>query len=359
MTLGTALITGFPGFIACRLVRRMVQEKQYEAIHLLVERRFIFRAQKWCLEMEQQCPNFAGRWRIVEGDICRPYLGIDENLRAEVCDPVTQIWHLAAVYDLAVGQSMAYRVNVTGTDNVLDLAGNIDGLDRLFYVSTCYVAGDRTGRIYEDELDCGQDFKNHYESTKFWAELRVQARRPDLPITIFRPAIVVGDSTTGEINKADGPYHMLRLLQLWPRWLPALHLGPSKTPFNVVPVDFVTRAMLTLSSIKESSGRVFQLADPTPRTARDLLNLSVAALQRAPAIATLPGRVASLALNWSPVRDALHIPPQSLAYLDHDAHFDVSNTAELLEDTLVCPEIESYWPRVVGFARAHPEIYAT
>ena len=123
-----------------------------------------------------------------------------------------RVFHLAAIYDLAVPLEIAQRVNVDGTGNVLDFCARAEGLERLAYVSPAYVAGMRTGVVYEHELVMGQAFKNHYESTKFQAEVWVRELLDRVPTTILRPAIVVGDSRTGETEKFDGPYYILRAL---------------------------------------------------------------------------------------------------------------------------------------------------
>ena len=97
---------------------------------------------------------------------------------------------------------------------MLELCAACERLERLNYVSTAYVAGVRKGVVYEHELALGQAFKNHYESTKFQAEVWVRDAMDDVPTTIYRPAIVVGDSRTGETQKFDGPYYMLRVISL-------------------------------------------------------------------------------------------------------------------------------------------------
>ena len=232
-------ITGFPGFIGQRLVERLLGERPEATFYLLVEPRLVFDAERRCRRLEASHPHFAGRWRLVVGDLRKPGLGIDPQSRLVLQRNMTQAWHLAAVYDLAVPQAVAHAVNVGGTRRVLDLCESLEKLERLVYVSTCYVAGLRHGRVYEDELDCGQEFKNHYESTKYWAELEVRERMGRVPTTIVRPAIVVGDSHSGVTSKADGPYFMVQLLHSLPRWVPALHIGAGSAPFNVVPVDFV------------------------------------------------------------------------------------------------------------------------
>lgn len=352
------LVTGFPGFIAGRLLRRLVEERADADFYLLVEPRFCFVAKRACERLEVEQPALRGRWQVVTGDIRHDGLGIDPESQAFLRPRVRELWHLAALYDLAVPQSIAYAVNVDGTDRVLDFCESLPAFDRLQYVSTCYVAGERTGRIFEDELDCGQEFKNHYESTKFWAEARVRRRMCAVPTTIYRPAIVVGDSTTGETVKGDGPYAVVQLLDRLPRWLPFVHVGRSDAPVNVVPVDFVVEAMVALSSMDAAEGSTFALADPTPLPARDFLELTLDAMDRAPAVGRVPPGAVERVLGSERARDALGLSPESLVYFNHPATFDVSNTARLLGDDLHCPRVDEYWPRLIDYARSNPQIFS-
>ena len=125
-----------------------------------------------------------------------------------------EVWHLAAVYDLAVAPQVARRVNVDGTRNVLDFCREQPHLRRLQYVSTCYVSGRFEGEFTEDALDVGQAFRNHYEETKYEAELLVRKAMADgIPATIYRPGIVVGDSQHrrhAEVRRSLLPRHLPR-----------------------------------------------------------------------------------------------------------------------------------------------------
>src|SRR3712207_6528728 len=184
------------------------------------------------------------RVEILEGDIAERGLGLSteqlERLQAET----TIAYHLAAIYNLAVPLETAQRVNVEGTGNVVEFCAACENLERFNYVSTAYVAGARQGVVYEHELVYGQDFKNHYESTKFQAEVWVRDAMDRVPTTIYRPAIVVGDSKTGETQKFDGPYYILRTISQFMKMGGRIaQFGESDAPFNVVPVDFVVDAM--------------------------------------------------------------------------------------------------------------------
>src|SRR5215211_5696420 len=201
-----ALLTGFPGFIGKRLAAKLLADRPDLRIAALVEPRMMDAAQEAAAGTEGM--------ELVAGDIAQRRLGLDDATYDRLTSEVSHVFHLAAIYNLAVPLAVATRVNVGGTGNVLELCTAADGLERLAYVSTAYVAGTRTGVVYEHELVMGQRFKNHYESTKFQAEVWVRERMRQIPTTILRPAIVVGDSRTGETDKFDGPYYILRAIAL-------------------------------------------------------------------------------------------------------------------------------------------------
>jgi len=232
-------------------------------------------------------------------------------------------------------------------------------LERLLCVSTCYVSGDRTGRVLESELDKGQDFKNHYEATKFWAECEVQRRWDRIPTVIFRPAIVVGDSRTGETVKGDGPYYLIQLLLRLPRWVPMVYIGASDARINLVPVDFVVDAMAAIAQREDAAGHVFQLADPEPMAARELIDLVLKRMRRAPAWLTVPRPLFDGLLEVPGVRWFLEIPDEAFDYFNHRVEYDCSNTLRFLEGTgISCPHVSTYVDKLIAYAREHPEIFA-
>src|SRR6185312_7981425 len=132
-------------------------------------------------------------FKILPGDITEPDLGLTKSDLVRARSELTILFHLAAIYDLAVEKDLAMRVNVGGTRNLNDFAKTLNALRHYHYVSTCYVAGKRTGRIFENELRHDAGFRNYYEETKYLAEVEVEALKSDLPVTIHRPAVVCGD----------------------------------------------------------------------------------------------------------------------------------------------------------------------
>src|SRR3954467_14711350 len=262
------VLTGFPGFIGRRLARRLIAAEPKLKLVALVEPRMIDAATAAAAEIDGKAIE------VLPGDISKPRLGREdeayERLRAEV----RRVYHLAAIYDLAVPLEVAQRVNVDGTGNVVDLCLAAKKLERLAYVSTAYVAGWRSGVVYEHELIMGQGFKNHYESTKFQAEVWVREAMDRVPTTVVRPAIVVGDSRTGETQKFDGPYYMLRTIAAAERLhRPVVQFGRSAATFNVVPVDYVVAAIVAAAAAPEAAGETLHLVDAEPLSTRELVDL--------------------------------------------------------------------------------------
>jgi thioester reductase-like protein len=352
MAARTILLTGFPGFIGTRLARRLLSDDPEARLIALVEARLAERA--------RQIASGEGleRVELLVGDIVHPRLGLDEATYGRLAREVTSVHHLAAVYDLAVGAALAERVNVQGTGHVLDLCLVCERLARHNYVSTAYVAGTRSGRVLESELAAGQSFKNHYESTKFAAEVLVRATMDRVPTTIYRPAIVVGDSRTGETQKFDGPYYLLRLLSRVRRTRgPIPQIGRGDAPFNVVPVDFVIDAIAAVARDPAGAGETLHLVDPEPSSAAELMRILASEYAgRAPAY-RLPSELVERSLRFAPVRRMLDgTPRESIVYLNHPVTFDTTRATALLErNGLRCPRFPEYAPNIVRFFREHED----
>src|SRR3954451_10697987 len=237
----------------------------------------------------------ADRIEVLEGHIGERDLGVASKDYERLTAEVTVAYHLAAAYNLGIDLDTAVRVNVEGTGNVLELCERCERFEQLHYASTAYVAGDRRGTVYEHELVLNQGFKNYYESTKFQAEVWVRGLADKVPSTIYRPAIVVGDSRTGETQKFDGPYYMLRAISLGEnRRVPIAHFGSEDAYFNVVPVDFVISAMAALSNDPDVVGETLHLVDPEPRSSKEIFKLlSREYAGREPSMRLPPGLVAN------------------------------------------------------------------
>ena len=342
----TDFLTGYPGFIGRRLVRRLLDADPPARVVALVEPRMLEVARR-------HAPQGLD---IVPGDITQRRLGLDDATWARLAGEVRRVFHLAAIYDLAVPLEFAQRVNVDGTGNVLELCLAAERLERLVHVSTAYVAGQRRGVVYEHELAFGQRFKNHYESTKFQAELWVHELRDRIPATILRPAVVVGDSQTGETEKFDGPYYLLRTIsRLHRAGRSVVQFGRSRSTFNVVPVDFVVAAITAMADDPAAAGETLHLVDPEPVTTGELVTgLSRVYADRLP-VGRVPARLTAESLRLAPVSNFFGgTPRESIAYLNHPVTFDTRRAVDLLAPHgLTPPPFETYLPAMVAFFRAH------
>jgi thioester reductase-like protein len=344
----TALVTGFPGFLGSRLVTKLLDKEPDRHVVALVEPK-----------MEQLARERAPeRLEVLAGDIGERRLGLDGENYGRLTAEVTEVHHLAAIYNLAVPLELAQKVNVDGTGNILEFCRDCDGLDRLHYVSTAYVAGERTGVVYEHELSLGQRFKNHYESTKFQAELWVRDQMDKVPATIYRPAIVVGDSKTGETQKFDGPYYMLRVISRSVKsGTPIPQFGRSAAPFNVVPVDFVIDAMTTLGGDEQLAGATLHLVDPEPVPSSEVLELLAKEYAGKGPGYRLPPKMVAASLRSNAVRKAFGgAPRESIIYLNHAVRFDTRvATDALARNGLRCPRLEEYVGPLVRFYKEHED----
>jgi thioester reductase-like protein len=347
-----SLVTGFPGFIGRRLVARLLEEDPQLRVAALVEPRMADAARTAAAELGGE------RVEVIEGDIGERRLGLSDADWERLAAGVTSAFHLAAIYNLAVPLELAQRVNVDGTGNVLELCAACERLERLNYVSTAYVAGVRHGVVYEHELALGQAFKNHYESTKFQAEVWVRDAMDEVPTTVYRPAIVVGDSQTGETQKFDGPYYMLRVISFCEaRGMPIPQFGRAAAPFNVVPVDFVVDALVAGSQAPGAVGETLHLVDPEPVTASELLTtLAREYAGREPAY-RVPPKLVETSLRLEAVRNLFAgAPRESIRYLNHPVRFDTRRAGDLLAGQgLRCPRFDEYVGAMVRFFRENEE----
>jgi thioester reductase-like protein len=351
----TIFLTGFPGFIAARLVARLARaDTQF---FLLVQPDFIEKAmseiERIAAEYNIPLENFA----LVEGDITLENLGIDGKDLPIIQSETTDVYHLAAIYDLGVEKNLAFRVNVEGTRNVNDFVRKLPNLRRYNYISTCYVAGKRTDEIYETELEHDAGFRNFYEETKYLAEMEVERLKGELPVTIYRPSVVVGDSETGETAKYDGIYSLINYLRKAPNLLRFVNVGNSVVKLNLVPVDFVVEGIAALATDEKAVGKTVALADPNPMTTEELFDSIAESLTNKQSVIKPPAQLVekSLMLPFSPVVSGLPFP--SVPYFFVPQTYDTSVAEELLAPHDVrCPNFKSYVGNLLKFVEQHPKL---
>lgn len=346
----TVFLTGFPGFIAGRLVARLAGPET--RFFLLVQPQFVDAAKAAVMKIASENHVAPDNFELAIGDITKPDLGMSPEDCARVIEETTDVHHLAAIYDLAVAAEPARLVNVEGTRNVNELVRRIINLRRYNYVSTCYVAGRRTGKILETELRHDAGFRNHYEETKYLAELETENLKSEIPVTIFRPSVVVGDSKTGETPKYDGIYAVILYLMRFPALFRMANVGNDRVRLNLVPVDFVVNAIAALATDEKATGKTIAVADPDPLTTADIFDAVARVVAGRPSAFKPPSALVEFSLNlpFSPVLTGL--PHAGVPYFFLEQTYDTAISEALLNDHHVsCPRFSDYVTNLVSFVR--------
>lgn len=268
MTVSKFFLTGATGFIGGQLTNRLLSIDPQTQIWVLIrdsrqlnaKTRFEHLLTK--MEMESGLPiaTIRNRLHLVVGDLTTLRFGLSETEFNDLASQINQIHHCAASINLIGDLAPIRRINYFGTQQVLELARiayRNGHFKRLNYLSTAYIAGKRFGVIYEKELTHNKGFCNNYEKAKHETEMMVEAAKQELPITIFRPSIVMGDSKTGKTTSFNVIYEPMRLAYMGLlRYFPS----SSKSLMDVVPVDYVCDAIIALSAMEEQTiGQTFHL----------------------------------------------------------------------------------------------------
>jgi NAD(P)-dependent dehydrogenase (short-subunit alcohol dehydrogenase family) len=355
------LVTGGTGFVGRHLLRELA--KREGATYVLVRP-----ASRERLEALIESLDAGDRLRPLSGDITAPHLGIAAADQAKLVPAAlratsprsgeeTDIYHLAAVYDLEAPEEDNERANIGGTRNVIGLAEKIGA--RLHHVSSIAVAGSKwKGKFTETMFAEGQSLDHPYYRTKYEAERLV--RESTLRYRIYRPGLVIGSSETGEADRIDGPYYAFKLIQRLrnaiPSWVPLIGLEGGE--INIVPVDFVARALDVIGHTVGLDGRTFHLTDPAAQSLGDVTNEFCRAAH-APqftlrvdsrAGAMLPKEMIGMLEHWDVAQtlkrrllEGVRIPEPALRYVSNRARFTCENALAALEGTgVACPPLHTY-----------------
>jgi len=357
----TVFLTGFPGFLGSALVERLLERHEAETtVTCLIQGEYREEATDRRAEIDGRVEADAvGRIELVEGDITHEDLGLGDSYD-DLVEDTTAVYHLAAVYDLTMDREVGEAVNIDGSRHVVEFAAAADA-DRLHYVSTVVVAGDYEGEFTEGMLQEGQNFFNYYESSKHMAEVAVRERADEVPTTIYRPGVAVGDSESGETQKYDGPYDFVEaLVEQGSYAVVPVPYGSSAAEFNVVPRDYVVDAIAYLSGIEDSVGKTYHLADPDPPTTTEMIEiLGEAAGKTMTFTPPYPkGLVGGLLASLGALTGGSDLVKSGgLEYQTWGASFDCSNTlADLDGSGIEPPEFSEYAENLVEFYREHPDI---
>ena len=345
-------VTGATGFVGRHLVEELL--KREGTIYVLVRE-----GSRGKVDALVQRLDAGDRIVPVPGDLSKPGLGVES-----FDEKIGHLFHLAAVYDVEADEESSKRANVEGTQHVIEFA-NAREVGRFHHTSSIAVAGSYKGVFQEDMFDEDQKLPHHYHATKYESE-RLVRELVNAKLLVFRPAIVVGHSETGEMDKIDGPYYFFKLLQklrhALPEWFPLA--GPEGGQTNIVPVDFVAKAMDHIAHLPDADlpGNTFHLVDPEAMSVGGALN-EFAKAAHAPQFAM---RVDANLTNVVPkpvqaglkalptvksirnqtLRD-LGIPPSALEVRDFRCTFDARDTKRALSGTgIAVPPLSSYAPKL-------------
>jgi thioester reductase-like protein len=350
------LITGATGFVGMEVLGRHLERSDDHVVALIRASNDATAAERVRGALRDlfgiRACRYEGRVEAIAGDLRSPQLGLSASRRRAIAARVDRVIHVAASVSFDQTLEDARAINLDGTRRMLelaDLAQQHGGLERYAHVSTAYVAGTHCGRFFEHDHNVAQGFRNSYEQSKFEAEDLVRSRT-DLPTTILRPSIVVGDQRSGWTSAFNVLYWPLRAFA---RGLyPAVPAIPS-APVDVVSIDFVADAIYELCRSAAGVGNTYHLtAGANASTVAELVELASRYFKRPPPRVLAPAEFEDFMRQATGVeRSVLH---RSLAYFPYFAlatEFDNAQARARLELADITPSpLRSYLGRLLDFA---------
>ncbi len=232
---------------------------------------------------------FLPRPVVLEGDLRDPHLGLNDRDAAWVADNCDAAVHNAASMTFREdSHGEPFRTNVDGIRNLLVICEQAE-IRKFHHVSTAYVCGLRDSLIFEDELDVGQQNGNVYEISKLTAEKMVRGAGFLKELTVYRPASVVGDSQTGYTTSTHGFYLPLQLAYAMADKVPTQLMGDrffrllglqGNEGKNLVPVDWLSAAIVYVVTHSEHHGKTYHLTNPCPVTVQCIQEVVQEAIEK-------------------------------------------------------------------------------
>ncbi len=363
-------VTGATGFIGKRLVNTLLQRRGC-TVYFLVRR-----------ESERKVPELLAYWGVTKaravpifGDLTAKKLGVQADDLKALKGKVDHLVHLAAVYDLSADEESQVAVNIDGTRSAVEFAKAVDA-KHFHHVSSIAAAGLYEEVFREDMFDEAEGLDHPYFMTKHESE-KVVRKECKVPWTVYRPAMVVGDSNTGEMDKIDGPYYFFKLIQrmrqMLPPWMPAIGLEGGRV--NIVPVNFVVAAIDHLMHQKRASGSCFHLVDPKGYRVGDVLDIFSRAAHaprmnlfvNAALLGFIPRGVKKSLMALAPVKriyravmNDLSLPEDMMTFVNYPTRFDRRETDKALAGSgIECPNLNDYAWRLWDYWERHldPDLF--
>ena len=361
-------VTGATGFIGKRLVKTLLQRRG-ASVHFLLRP-----------ESEGKVAALLDYWGVtkaravaVYGDLTSKKLGVSADAVRALKGKIDHVYHLAAVYDLSADEDSQVKINIEGTRNAVEFAKAIDA-GHLHHVSSIAAAGLYEGVFREDMFDEAEGLEHPYFMTKHESE-KIVRKECKVPWTVYRPALVVGDSNSGEMDKVDGPYYFFKLIQrmrqLLPPWMPSVGLEGGR--INIVPVDFVVAALDHISHSRnderELNKKCFHLVDPKGYRVGDVLDIFSKAAHapkmnlfiNAALLGFIPKSVKKGLMTLAPVRRVraavmkdLGLPDDMLTFINFPTRYDCRETLAALKGSGIdCPPLPDYAWRLWDYWERH------
>jgi NAD(P)-dependent dehydrogenase (short-subunit alcohol dehydrogenase family) len=350
-------VTGATGFIGKRLVKKLLETKG-TTVYFLIRPESAGKVADLHAYWGLSGAKAQARAVPIHGDLTGKKLGVSADDIKRLKGQVNHLYHLAAVYDLGADEEAQVAVNIEGTRNMVDLAKAIDA-GHVHHVSSIAAAGLYEGVFREDMFEEAEGLDHPYFMTKHESE-KIVRKECKVPWTVYRPAMVVGDSTTGEMDKIDGPYYFFKLIQrmrqILPPWMPSVGLEGGR--INIVPVDLVVNALAHISHQQGTASRCYHLVDPMGYRVGDVLDIFSRAAHaprmnlfvNAALLGFIPKSVKKGLMALAPVRRIrnavmkdLGLPEDILTFVNYPTRFDRRDTDAMLKGSGVeCPNLKDY-----------------
>ena len=346
-------VTGATGFIGKRLVKKLLERKG-AVVHFLMREA----SKDKVAGLREYWGVSAARAVPVYGDLTSKKLGVAADASKALKGKIDHFYHLAAVYDLSADEETQTAVNIDGTRNTCDFAKAIDA-GHFHHVSSIAAAGLYEGVFREDMFDEAENYDHPYFKTKHESE-KIVRKEYKGAWTVYRPAFVVGDSTTGEMDKVDGPYYFFKLIQrmrqILPPWMPSIGIEGGR--INIVPVDFVVKCIDHISHGKDIKSKAFHLVDPMGYRVGDVLDIFSKAAHapkmnlfiNAALLGFIPKSVKKGMMALAPVRRVrnavmkdLGLPEDIFEFVNWPTRYDRRDLDAALKGSgIECPNLKDY-----------------
>ena len=361
-------VTGATGFIGKRLVKTLLARRG-SVVHFLLRPQSMDKVPA-LLEYWGVAGAAKARAIPVMGDLTGKKLGVSGDDIKKLSGKIDHMVHLAAVYDLSADEESQVKVNIEGTRSAVEFAKAVN-VGHLHHVSSIAAAGLYEGVFREDMFDEAEGLEHPYFMTKHESE-KIVRKESKVPWTVYRPALVVGDSTTGEMDKVDGPYYFFKLIQrmrqILPPWMPSVGLEGGR--INIVPVDFVVAAIDHIMHGRHvTKGKCYHLVDPQGYRVGDVLDIFSKAAHapkmnlfiNAALLGFIPRSVKKGLMALAPVRRVraavmkdLGLPEDILTFINFPTRYDCREMQEALKGSGInCPNLHDYAWRLWDYWERH------